>query len=128
MRDKSWGIIGFGEAGSAFASHLSRQSGCVLVITDPVLNQKDRPEVFRRRLDGINAEIVPDIPALMRSSDISLSLVTAGVALEVARTAAASWEKGLYVDLNSVSPVEKQQMAALFPPGAFVGGAILGSI
>jgi 3-hydroxyisobutyrate dehydrogenase-like beta-hydroxyacid dehydrogenase len=128
MSAQLWGIIGFGEAGSTFASHLSRQSGCALVITDPVLNQKDRPESFRRRLNGITAQIVPDIPALMRSSDVSLSLVTPRVALDVARTAAAFWEKGLYVDLNSVSPVEKQQMAALFPPGVFVGGAILGSI
>jgi len=128
MKDQSWGIIGFGEAGSTFAAHLSRRPGYTLLITDPVLNQADRPEPLRRRLDGINAAIVPDVPALVISSDVSLSLVTPRVALDVARSAAASWKQGYYIDLNSVSPLEKQQMAALFPAGAFVGGAILGSV
>jgi 3-hydroxyisobutyrate dehydrogenase-like beta-hydroxyacid dehydrogenase len=116
----TWGIIGCGEAGSTFAAHLSRQDGINVMITDPALELA--------RLGGTSAQIVEDVPSLVRSADICLSLVTPNAALQVARAAAAAWRQGLFVDLNSVSPAEKRQMTALFPAGGFVGGAILGSI
>jgi 3-hydroxyisobutyrate dehydrogenase-like beta-hydroxyacid dehydrogenase len=108
------------EGGSTFAAHLSRQDGMSLVITDPALD--------RARLDGISAQIVENVPTAVRNAEVCLSLVTPNAAFLVAREAAGAWRQGLFVDLNSVSPAEKRQMAGLFPAGAFVGGAILGSI
>ncbi len=122
-----WGIIGFGEAGSAFAAHLSRQDGTQLVITDPVLTQMPAP-ALRAKLHGTKAEVVDEIAQLVERSEICVSLVTPKSAGAVARAAASPWRGELFIDFNSVSPAEKRHMAGFFPDGAFVGGAILGSI
>lgn len=123
----TWGIVGFGEAGSTFAAHLARLEGAHVVITDPVLTRMPGNERFAR-LNGVQAAVVDDIRALVSCADLCLSLVTPKSAMDAARAAASAWRDGLYIDFNSVSPAEKMKMAALFPRNAFVGAAILGSI
>jgi 3-hydroxyisobutyrate dehydrogenase-like beta-hydroxyacid dehydrogenase len=126
--EQTWGIIGFGEAGSTFAAHVSQRNGIRLLITDPVLNEARSAAALCAKLNGAIVEVMVDVPALVESTEMCLSLVTPRAAIEVARQAASVWQQGLFVDFNSVSPVEKSEMAALFPPGVFVGGAILGSV
>jgi 3-hydroxyisobutyrate dehydrogenase-like beta-hydroxyacid dehydrogenase len=57
-----------------------------------------------------------------------ISLVTPGVAIKVAAEAAAALRHGIYIDFNSISPKEKQGIAARFGEHRYVDGAILGSI
>ncbi len=125
--ERRWGIIGFGEVGSAFGAHLL-QGAAKVYVTDPRLTGGPSEDGARVKPAGTSAEVVDDIPTLVSQSEICLSVVTPGAAMEVARLAGAAWQNGLFIDFNSVSPLEKRQMSALFPAGAFVGGAILGSV
>lgn len=128
MDNLRWGVIGFGEAGAAFAQHISTVLGAPVLITDPLLNHVPPPHHILHRLASVNSEIIPNIALLTSSSQVVLSLVTPGVAHEVAVEAARAWSGDLYVDLNSVSPAEKRRMAELFPEGCYVDAAVLGSI
>ncbi len=123
-----WGIIGFGEAGRAFAAQLSKQNGARLFVTDPLLNGTAASPVLRTKVGAISAEVIDDIATLVQKAEVCLSLVTPTSALAVAHAAGQAWREGLFIDCNSVSPDEKREMAGCFPPGAFVGAAILGSI
>lgn len=128
MDEVRWGIIGFGEAGSMFARQISGRFGKPVRVTDELLNRVPPPTHIRQRLAGIDVEIAPDVPQLLSECDAVLSLVTPGAASAVAAEAAGAWRGGLLIDLNSVSPLAKCRMAALFPEGGFVDGAILGSV
>jgi 3-hydroxyisobutyrate dehydrogenase-like beta-hydroxyacid dehydrogenase len=123
-----WGIIGFGEAGSAFAGHISQSLSRPIQIVDPLLNRLPRPGHLTERLDRVAFEVVPDITSLVRKCDIILSLVTPRIASQAALEAASGWSQGLYMDFNSVAPTEKRQMAARFPGNSYIDGSILGSI
>jgi 3-hydroxyisobutyrate dehydrogenase-like beta-hydroxyacid dehydrogenase len=124
----SWGIIGFGEAGSAFAVHIVQRLGHPIHVVDPLLNRSPLPDHLRERLDRVAVEVVPDIASLVHRCDVVLSLVTPRLASPVAQEAASAWDHGLYVDFNSVSPLEKQRVAADFPADSYVDGSILGSV
>lgn len=128
MSKPVWGIIGFGEAGSAFAHHISGQLGDPVRVTDPLLNTPYPPASIRQRLKGSSILAVRDIPELMTQCDIVLSLVTPHVAPRVAAQAAASPQHGLFIDFNSVAPTEKQESATHFANNSYADGAILGSI
>lgn len=123
-----WGVVGFGEAGSAFAHHIANRLGRKVLVTDPLLNKKTPPEHIRERLRGLQVEIISDVARLVESCDVVLSLVTPGAASEAATQAAAAWQQGLFVDFNSVSPLEKKRLSSLFKENSYVDGCILGSI
>ena len=122
-----WAVIGFGEAGSVLARHLAAVLDREVRVMAPRLNRNPLPDQERRQLEGVGLRIVPDVGTLVRSSDVVLSAVAPGAAAEVAEMAAGSWEGGLFIDLNSVSPMEKARAAASLARD-FVDGAILGSI
>lgn len=128
MAPLEWGFIGFGEAGSAFASHVSKHLRRPIFVFDPLLNSNSMSGLVRRRLKTTSAEIVCDVASLAAKCDLVVSFVTPRVASTVAGQAAKVWKRGLFIDFNSVSPVEKRALADFFPKGAFVDGAILGSV
>jgi 3-hydroxyisobutyrate dehydrogenase-like beta-hydroxyacid dehydrogenase len=123
-----WGIIGFGEAGSSFAAHIGHSLSRPIQVVDPLLNRLPLLDHMRARLDRVTVEIVADTARLVSGCDIVLSLVTPGVASLAAEEAASAWSKGLYIDFNSITPKEKQRLAARFPADSYIDGAILGSI
>lgn len=128
MAQFEWGFIGFGEVGSTFACHIGKRLRRAVFVFDPVLNSNAIPTSVRKRLEGTPIKIVRDIACLAGRCDAVISVVTPRVASAVARQAARKWGKGLFIDFNSVSPSEKQSLAGLFPKGAYVDGAILGSV
>lgn len=128
MDEVRWGIIGFGEVGSMFARQISSRLGTPVRVTDPLLNRVTPPEHMRRRLAKLEVEIVPEPAGLVTASDVVLSVVTPRVAGAVAAKAASARGHGLFIDFNSLSPAEKGRMAERFAEGAFVDGAILGSV
>jgi 3-hydroxyisobutyrate dehydrogenase-like beta-hydroxyacid dehydrogenase len=64
------------------------------------------------------------LAALASSCDMIASVCPPEFALDVARAVLAAGFKGLYVDLNAVSPEHKLQMAGLFGPQMVDGGII----
>ncbi len=126
MKDLRWAVIGFGEVGSVLARHVGTALAREVQVMAPRLNRNLVSDQEKGQLEGEGLKIVPDVGTLARNSDVVLSAVTPGAASEVAEMAAGSWRGGLFVDLNSVSPMEKARGAAPFA-GDFVDGAILGS-
>jgi 3-hydroxyisobutyrate dehydrogenase-like beta-hydroxyacid dehydrogenase len=133
MGETRWGVVGFGEVGSAFARQLGA-AGQVVRVTDPILSVDPLPAALKARLKGLRLEVAPDIVSLMAASDVVLSVVTPLMAAGVAREAAGAAAQipdastGIFVDFNSISPAEKGRLAAHFPKGRYVDGAILGSM
>lgn len=128
MHNVKWGIIGFGEAGAAFAKHLGKKSSKPIFVTDPLLYQKPLPARILRRLEGLSIEIVPDISQLLATCDIVLSLVTPIAAAAAAGKAASSPSRALFIDFNSTAPAVKQKLGRLFQNERYVDGSILGSV
>lgn len=125
---RRWGIIGFGEAGSTFARHLLHRGETRLLATDPRFSADVTSAVNPQTTSSATVQLVPDIRTVVQNSDLCLSLVTPRAAGEVAEAAARYYTEGLFIDFNSISPMQKRQIASRFPEGVFVGGAILGSI
>jgi 3-hydroxyisobutyrate dehydrogenase-like beta-hydroxyacid dehydrogenase len=121
-------VIGFGEAGAAFAHHIGSRLNEPILVADPLLNQRPLTEHMRRRLDQLNGNVVPDVPALAAQCDVLLSLVPPDVAPQVATSATSTFAGDFFVDLNSISPPLKRSTADLFPTGRYVDGAVLGSL
>lgn len=122
------GFVGFGEAGFHIAKGL-RSAGIVDICAfdintnTPMLGDKIRARAAetQTQLVGSNAE-------LTAASDIILSTVTANQALIAAQQNAPGLDEAqLYADLNSVSPVLKQQIdRAISATGAkFVEVAVM---
>src|SRR5947208_2844752 len=80
-----WGIIGFGEAGSAFAAHIGQSLGQPIPVVDPLLNRLPLLDHFRERVDRIAVEVVPNIASLVNGCDVVLSLVTPRLASQAAQ-------------------------------------------
>ena len=128
MAGPRWGLIGFGEVGSTLARHLVGQQPGSVAVTDPLLNQDHVPEHVQRRLEGLDLRVVRSITELSRCSDLVLSTVTARVAVDVAGQAGPHLREGIYIDVNSLSPMHKREAAASFAENRYVDGAILGAI
>ena len=126
MEDLRWGVIGFGEVGSVLARHLAAVLDREVQVTAPRLNRDPAFALEGKEPGRATLKIVPEVGTLVQNSDVVLSAVTPAAAAEVARMAAGSWDGGLFVDLNSISPREKA-LAALPFARDFVDGAILGS-
>ena len=124
------GILGFGEAGSAFAETLVAHGANVAAF------DKDwgKSAIGRTPCDddsdaGIRLCAFPS--DLLASADIVLSTVTTDTALDAARACLPGLTPHhTYCDLNSTAPATKVELDRLIAPtGAkFVEGAIMGAI
>tara|TARA_R110000787_G_scaffold211281_2_gene320967 strand:+ start:11254 stop:12102 length:849 start_codon:yes stop_codon:yes gene_type:complete len=113
------GIIGFGEVGAILADALS-QAG-IDDITAFVRTPRTAP--------GITT--YTDAKDALAGRDIVLLTVTAAVALDVAKAIAPLLTPGqIVIDLNSVSPVTKREIADIInaTEARFVEAAIMGAV
>lgn len=109
-------VIGLGEEGSLLASGLQAAGFSVVGFDIP---QPDAPVV----------PLASSIEDAVTGADIVLSLNSPVAALRVAEQAAAHLSPGaIYADVNTTTPGMKKKLADLFPAGAFVDVAILGSL
>jgi 3-hydroxyisobutyrate dehydrogenase-like beta-hydroxyacid dehydrogenase len=93
------GVIGLGEAGSVIASDLVA-AGARVRGWDPVAEMPD------------GVEAASDAADAGTGADVVLSLNSAAVAIEVARSAAPGLDAGqLYADLNTSGPALKRELA-----------------
>lgn len=120
--DKRLAIIGFGEAGSTFASAARWGHAAAVFDVDPV-----------RRAAALEMDVIaaPDAGTALAKAGIALSLVTAGSALAAAEQGALYLESGaLWIDMNSVAPETKRAAAAVIEGtgGRYVDAAVLAPV
>ena len=123
-------VIGFSEAGQAFAAGLRRAGADVRVYDVRLLDGADRAALLdaARASDVAAAE---DMEQAVDGAEIVLSAVTAASASAVAREAAPILGPGsIFLDLNSISPKQKTVGAAHVDAGhgAYVEGAIMSPV
>lgn len=107
-------VLGLGEAGGAIAVDLVA-AGCTVRGFDPA-----------RQLDGIDN--AASAPAAVSGAEVVLSLTSAAVALDAARSVADELGTDtLYADLNTGSPELKRELAHGLP-GVFADVALVGTV
>lgn len=110
-------LIGYGEVGQLFAREFVRKSRASVAVYD----RKFEDAVERVRLAKIAAEddvrLAENPASAVAGADIVISAVTADQATAAAQASAPSLKLGqTYVDLNSVSPSTKRNVAAAVRP------------
>ena len=123
------GVLGFGEAGSAFAVALAA-AGARVYSYDRHFDSDDEKASSERRAGHPEIEF-RSLAELLAAADVVLSLVTTDAALEAASACLPGLKPGqVYCDLNSTSPRVKRELDALLAPAGvtFVEGAVLGAI
>lgn len=125
------GLLGFGEAGFHFARGLRGAGAAPLVAFDIKAPHGIEDDRIRTRAAETDTRLVASPRALAEHAQVILSVVTAASAHDAAHSLAADLTADhLYVDLNSVSPATKRQIAAAIGSGAgrFVEGAIMAPV
>ena len=122
-------LIGFGEAGQAFAGAEGWRGKAR--VYDKLTDNPDT--VTAKEADYHRAGVtgVPDLGLAVVNADLTLSLVTASQALLVAQSAAAWLNRAsLFLDMNSVAPGTKQASAAAVEAagGRYVDVAIMSPV
>ncbi len=121
-------LIGFGEVGQTLAADLSR-TGAELVAWDVLF--ADAASIPSRALSRSNVRAAADASSAVRGAQLVISAVTAAQDAHAARSVVADLERGaFYLDLNSVSPEMKQEVARIIDAGGarYVEGAVMSPI
>jgi len=116
------GVLHPGEMGSAVAA-VAAAGGARLVWA-----AEGRTGATRRRAEAAGLEDVTTLPALLRASDVVLSVCPPHAAVDVARAVAGHRFGGIYVDANAIAPATARDIGRLVERagGAFVDGGIVG--
>jgi 3-hydroxyisobutyrate dehydrogenase-like beta-hydroxyacid dehydrogenase len=125
------GFLGFGEAGFHLARGLRGAGAPPLVAFDIKAPHGTEDDRVRARAAETGTRLVETPRALAERARVILSVVTAASAHDAAKNLASDLTADhLYVDLNSVSPATKQEIAATVATGAgrFVEGAIMAPV
>ncbi|WP_052888857.1 NAD(P)-dependent oxidoreductase [Thermogemmatispora carboxidivorans] len=122
------GFVGFGEAASAIAAGLAEEGLRELYAYDVVCGP-----ALMERAACCGVHLVTSLAELAAQADLLLSLVTAKVALTVAREIAPHLRVGtLYADLNSCAPRIKaeigQVIAQLAPGASYASVAVMSAV
>lgn len=120
-------LIGFGEAGQAFASGWAARARAYDKLTDDPATREAKQADYRQA--GIHG--AESLAAALEGAGLVLSLVTADQAVAVAREAAGLTAAGtLYCDLNSVAPGTKREAASAIEAsgGHYLDVAILAPV
>ncbi len=126
---KQIGILGFGEAGSAFAKTLADNNADVFIYDSKWETPNTKPPL----IENSNCHQIRfcSLSDLLASAEIVLSTVTTNSALSAAKTCMSGLSsQHLYCDLNSTAPSVKVDLYNLLERAKikFVEGAILGAI
>src|SRR5262245_51135126 len=125
------GFLGFGEAGFHLARGLRGAGAPPLMAFDVAARHGTAGEQIRARAAETGTQLAETPRALAESTDVILSVVTAASAIDAAESlATAMTADHLYVDLNSVSPATKAQIATTVGrgDGRFVEGSIMAPV
>lgn len=124
-------FIGFGVAGYGLAKGLKGAGIKEIYFVDNQWGTPPFSETLRKRAAEIDAIYLDSIQRLSEKTDIMISCVTGSVALSIAEQTAPYLNKNnLYIDVNTTSPMVKEQIAAVIERSgaAFVDAAMMGAI
>jgi 3-hydroxyisobutyrate dehydrogenase-like beta-hydroxyacid dehydrogenase len=123
-------LIGFGEAGGILGEELA-SAGVSVATHDILLESEPSRSAMLAKAGNANVRAYANLGDAIAGADLVISVVTASAAAAVARQATPSLRRGqIYLDMNSVSPETKREMARLVEPSgaAFVEAAVMAPV
>ena len=123
-------LIGFGEVGGIFGRDFAA-AGLSVSTFDILLNEEPSRSTMLAKAKSANVRPCDTLEGAVRGADLVISAVTASSAADVARNAAPFLQGGqIYLDLNSVSPDTKREIARTLgkSPATFVEAAVMAAV
>ncbi|MCQ4313921.1 DUF1932 domain-containing protein [Pseudomonas stutzeri] len=123
-------LIGFGEAGGILASDLAAQ-GVAVQVYDRLLDDPTQRPALETKAANAGVLLCNSAAEAIAGVALVISAVTAGGALDVAKTAARTLQPGqLFMDINSVAPATKQAAAETIDAvgGRYVDAAVMAPV
>lgn len=127
--DLRFGLVGFGEVGTAVGLGLKSQ-GAQVVAFDKGYRTPPFGDLIQKRAGEAGVPLLGSVQEVAAASDLVLAMVPGGFALEAATDAASVLGPGqMYADMGTATPPIKEQMAGLVEArgASFVDVAIMGS-
>ena len=113
-RPASFALIGFGEAGQAFATGLREEGVVSFAAWDILFPDPQRGAALRHAAARLGVRVASSCHDAVRGADVVISAVTASSNLAAAESAREGLSEGqFYLDINSVSPQRKRDAARL---------------
>jgi 3-hydroxyisobutyrate dehydrogenase-like beta-hydroxyacid dehydrogenase len=107
--------------GAALGSALKPAAAQVIWAAD------GRSDATAKRAEIADLVAVPDLPELVRRSDVVLAICPPHAALDVAVAVAAAGRPHCYVDANAIAPSTMRRIGELLGPDQVVDGAVIGA-
>jgi 3-hydroxyisobutyrate dehydrogenase-like beta-hydroxyacid dehydrogenase len=123
-------LIGFGEVGAIFGADLTA-AGLSVSTFDILVYAEPSRSALLAKAKSASVRACDKIEETIRGTELVISAVTASSAVEVAANAAPFLHGGqTYLDLNSVSPETKREIAAALStsPAIFVEAAVMAPV
>ena len=116
------GLIGFGEVSQTIYNTLKKYDDIKLATA---MNKRSTKTI--NNIKNSKIVVVEDIKTLSQKSDILISAVTPKSALNVAQEV-APYLNGVYMDVNTISPLTIQKILKFMPNDKYVDVALIGKI
>jgi 3-hydroxyisobutyrate dehydrogenase-like beta-hydroxyacid dehydrogenase len=123
-------LVGFGEVGGIFGRDLAA-AGLAVSVYDILLRAEPSRSLMLAKAKSANVLACETLTEAVRAAELVISAVTASSALEVAQSAAPLLRDGqIYLDINSVSPETKREIARAFDesPAIFIEAAVMAPV
>lgn len=126
----AFALIGFGEAGQAFAEGLRGEGVARIAAWDILFPDPVRGAPLREAAARLGVRQAANCHEALREADIVISAVTASSNLDAAQSARDGLSAGqFYLDINSVSPQRKREAAGIVADRArFVDVAVMAPV
>jgi 3-hydroxyisobutyrate dehydrogenase-like beta-hydroxyacid dehydrogenase len=105
-------FIGYGEVGQLFSRQLAARPGVRVVVYDILFDDPSRGPALRQRASDDGVRAAGSTAEACEAAEVVISAVTADSAIAAAQQAAPHLQsRQTYIDLNSVSPATKRDVA-----------------
>ncbi|MBD2745454.1 NAD(P)-dependent oxidoreductase [Microvirga sp. BT688] len=124
-------FIGYGEVGQLFSRQLAAKPGVRVTVYDLLFNDPNRGPELKQRASNEKVHAVGSTAEACSMAEIVISAVTAASAIVAAQQAAPHLKsQQTYIDLNSVSPATKRNVATQVQQGgtAFIEFAVMAPV
>jgi 3-hydroxyisobutyrate dehydrogenase-like beta-hydroxyacid dehydrogenase len=123
-------LIGFGEVGGIFGRDLAA-AGIQVSVFDVLFNSAPTGAAMLAKAKNANVIAWNTMEEAVRGADLVISAVTSSEATNVAKEAAVALHSGqTYLDINSVSPETKREIARILEPSnvIFIEAAVMAPV
>src|SRR5258706_6174443 len=123
-------LIGFGEVGGIFGRDFAA-AGLRVSVFDILMGAEASRAAMVAKAERANVRACDSLEEAIRDADLGISSVTSSSAADVAKNAAPILRSGqTYLDINSVSPETKREVAAILQasPAVFVEAAVMAAV